>query len=49
MRTLNTLLIVSLLLGCPLAAQQQASPQANATLIETKAQRDRRMSWWREA
>jgi len=49
MRTLNTLLIVSFLLASPLAAQRQASPQVNATFIETKAQRDRRMSWWREA
>src|SRR5690349_8091493 len=49
MRTLNTLLIVSFLLGSPLVAQQQAGPQVNATFIETKAQRDRRMSWWREA
>src|ERR1044071_4177884 len=49
MRTLNTLLIVSFLLGSQLASQQQASPQVNATFIETKAQRDRRMHWWRQA
>ena len=46
MRTIKTtvtgaLLIVSVFLSSPLAAQQ--------SFVETKAQRDERMRWWREA
>lgn len=41
-RTLSVaLLIVSFLFGSPLAAQQ--------SFVETKAQRDERMRWWRDA
>jgi len=31
------------------AQQKSSSPQMKATLVETSAQRDRRMRWWREA
>jgi alpha-L-fucosidase len=48
-RTVSAVLLAGILLGAPTMAAQQPTTSVDPHATETKAQRDARMGWWRQA